>query len=72
MVLPKKVIDFQVIIMGMFTLKSNAMILEPLLQPIQAPKDSLIKGTTLDPAPYHTESRLPAQLSSLKPQHGGL
>ena len=74
----QKVIDFQEIEwIHVFVSKnrywfSNAMILEPLLQPIQAPKDSLIKGTTLDPAPYHTESRLPAQLSSLKPQHGGL
>ena len=55
-----KVIDFQVIIIGICNLLKHRN------------KDSCVslKGkprTTVDPVPDHVENRLPAQLSSLKP-----
>ena len=59
--------------LGKFTLKLNAMIIEPLLPPIQAPNTKTVvslKGesrTTVNPAPDHAGSWLPAQRSSLKP-----
>ena len=68
-------LKFAIMVPPSCSLKSNAMINEPLapLQPIQAPKQGqlcLIKGkprSTVDPTPDHAENRLPAQLSSLKP-----